>query len=87
MKTIIVNVINDVTKVPNVEELMPKEFARANELVEQGILKHLFVKDNKMGAILVLTNVNLEEAKATMQSFPMYHYFQDVIYTEAEQSF
>lgn len=87
MKTVVVNVINDVTKVPTVEELMPKEFARATELVEKGILKHLFVKDDKMGAILVLTNVNLEAAKEAMQSFPMYPFFQEVIYTEAEQSF
>jgi hypothetical protein len=35
MKTVIANVINDLAKIPNLDELMPKEMARATELVEQ----------------------------------------------------
>jgi len=87
MKTVIANVINEVAKVPNVDELMPKEMARATELVEQGILKHLFIKDDGMGAVLVLANVDVEEAKKVMSSFPMFQYFTEIIYTATDQSF
>lgn len=87
MKTVIANVINDLAKIPNLDELMPKEMARATELVEQGTLKHLFIKDDHTGAVLVLANVNAEEAKKVMESFPMFPQFQEVIYTETEQSF
>lgn len=87
MKTVIANVINDVSKVPNVDEIMPKEFARAMEMKEQGLLKHLFVKEDHTGAILVFVDVTVEKAKELMATLPMFQYFQDVIYTETDQSF
>ena len=42
MKKIIVNITDDLTKVPNLEALLPQEFARATKLQEQGVLENLF---------------------------------------------
>lgn len=87
MKTVIANVINDISKVPNVEEIMPKEFARAMEMKDEGILKHLFVKEDHTGAVLVFAEISVEDAKSAMATLPMFQYFQEVIYTETDQSF
>ena len=74
MSRIIVNVIDNLDKVPNLDQLLPQEFAVAGKLKEQGILEHLFIKNDRTGAVLVLKDVDLAKAKelvATISPFPV----------------
>jgi len=75
-KRIILNITCDLNKVPNIDELLPKEFARGVELQEQGIMEHLFVKAGRMGAVLVFNNVDEAQARQIATTFPLYKYFQ-----------
>lgn len=75
MKKVILNIKCDFDKVPNIEELMPKEFAKGEELKQQGILEHLFVNEGRTGAVLVFNNVDVEEAKKLATTFPLFDYF------------
>ncbi len=87
MSRIIVNITDDLDKVPNLDELLPKEFAAAGKLKELGILEHLFVKNDKTGAVLVLKDVDLAKAKELVAAFPMFKYFDKVEYIIAEKQF
>ena len=75
-KRIILNITCDLDKVPNIDELRPKEFARGVELQQQGIMEHLFVKAGRMGAVLVFNNVDEAQAREIATTFPLYKYFQ-----------
>lgn len=54
---IIVNTV--LGKVENIQDILPKEFAKVAELKEQGVLEHLFVKEGAAGAVLVYKNLSL----------------------------
>lgn len=86
MNTAVVNVINEVSKIPNVDELLPKEMARAMDMKEQGLLRSLFLKKDGMGTILVFVDVTLEEAKELMATLPIFQLFPEVIHTETERA-
>ena len=38
-------------------------------LKKEGIMEHFFVKDKRMGTVLVFNNVDLEEAKKMLKHF------------------
>ncbi len=76
MKRVILNVTCDFDNVPNVETLLPQELAKGEELKKQGILEHLFMKDDRMGGILVFKNVDVEGAKEIAKTFPMLEFFE-----------
>jgi hypothetical protein len=87
MSRIIVNVIDDLGKIPNLDQLLPQEFAVGGKLKEQGILEHLFVKDDRTGAVLVLKDVDLDKAKELVATFPLSKYFDQVEYIIADKQF
>lgn len=76
MKRIVLNITCELDKVPNIDELLPKEFERGEELKAQGIMEHLFVKEGRMGAVLVFTGVDENEAKEIAATFPLFEYFE-----------
>lgn len=85
MNRIIVNIKDDLVNTPNIEELLPKEFAKAAEYKKQGFLEHLFIKDDKSGAVLVFKNVDLAKAKELVSGYPMFKYFKAIEYIEVEK--
>ncbi len=87
MSRIIVNVIDNLDKVPNLDQLLPQEFAVAGKLKEQGILEHLFIKNDRTGAVLVLKDVDLAKAKELVATFPLSQYFDKVEYIISEKQF
>lgn len=87
MNRVIVNITDDLTNIPNIEELLPKEYAKATEYKEQGFLEHLFVKDDKSGAVLVFSHVDLDKAKELVSQFPMFEHFEKVEYISVEKAF
>ena len=84
MNRIIVNINCELDKVPNIDTLLPKEFERGEELKQEGIMEHLFVKDNRMGAVLSFKNVDLEGAKKIAGTFPLFKHFE-IEYISAEK--
>jgi muconolactone delta-isomerase len=76
MKRIILNITCELDKVPNIEQLLPKEFERGEELKAQGIMEHLFVKEGRMGAVLVFNVADENQAKEIAATFPLFEYFE-----------
>ena len=87
MSRIIVNITNDLDKIPNLEELLPQEFAAVAKLKEEGVLEHLFIKNDRRGAILVFTEADLATVKEKVASFPLFQYFDTVEYIVVEKQF
>jgi muconolactone delta-isomerase len=87
MSRIIVNITDDLDQIPDLETLLPKEVAHAGQLKEQGILEHLFIKEDRTGAVLVMKDIDVAKAKDLVAAFPMFKYFDQVDYTVAEKPF
>jgi muconolactone delta-isomerase len=87
MSRIIVDITVDLEKIPNLEELLPQEFAVGGKLKEAGLLEHLFVKVDKTGAVLVMDNVDIDKAKEQVAKFPLFKYFDNVEYIVADKQF
>ena len=82
MKRIHINITSNLTNVPNLDEMVAKEFARGKELADQGIEENIFTKDDFTGAILIFKGVDIEKAKELVATFPLSPYFTNVDYQE-----
>lgn len=82
---IIVNITDDLTNTPNINELLPKEYAKAAVYKKQGFLEHLFIKADKTGTVLVFKNVDLAKAKELVSGYPMFQYFTKIDYAEVDK--
>ena len=87
MKSIFVDILNHMDRIPNLNEMLDKEFAHANEWKAKGILNHLFVKSDNTGALLVMTADDINKAKELVATLPMFSYFEKVDYTDIEEEF
>ena len=72
MKRIIVDIVNYLDTLPNYQELMPQEFAISTSWIQEGVLEHRFIKENKTGAILIFKDIDMPEVKRMITSLPMY---------------
>lgn len=81
MSRIIINITDNLDKIPDLETLLPREVAHAGQLKEQGILEHLLIKDDRTGAVLVMKDIDVTKAKELVAAFPMFRYFERVDYT------
>lgn len=87
MNAVFINITDEVDKIPNIDELLPKEYQYANKLKSEGTLIHVFVKADKSGAFLVMKNVDIEKAKELLKGFPMYPHYQKVEYMYVQDVF
>ncbi|MFY7816071.1 MAG: muconolactone Delta-isomerase family protein [Chryseobacterium taeanense] len=87
MERIIVNVICDLSGVPNLEALLPQELEAASQLKEKGVLEHVFAKSDASGAILVFKGADESQVKQYVANFPLAPYFGVVVYTNTEKHF
>lgn len=87
MKRVIANVTLYPDKVPNLQELLPKEQAVTSIWKEQGILEHYFFKDDKNGVVLVFKDIDSAGAKELMTTAPLAPYFYNVAYLEVEKHY
>ncbi len=85
MSKIIVSTV--LGKVENIQEVLPKEFAKVEALKKEGVLEHLYIKDGSAGAVLVFNGLALDEVKARIASFPLYPHFNQIDYAVADQNF
>lgn len=87
MKRIFIDILNHVDRVPNLDEMLKKEYTHSAELKEKGILNHMFVKSDNTGAYLVVTADDIDKAKELITTFPMYAYFEKVDYSYIDDEF
>jgi hypothetical protein len=86
MQSIVVNVTNHLDRIEGVEALLQKEMLVVTNWKDKGILEHLFIKDDRTGAILVFKNVTAPEVKELMATLPFSPYIENTEYTLAEKA-
>lgn len=87
MKRVHVNISSNLENVPNLQELLQKEFAVVAQWKEQGILEHLFIKDTAKGAVLVFIGIDDAKANELIPTLPLSKYFEKVEYLVLEKQF
>nr|WP_314495622.1 hypothetical protein [uncultured Chryseobacterium sp.] len=85
MNTILVS--TELGKVENIEEILTQEFAVVAAWKQQGVLKHIFVKEAMGGAVLVFNETNQEKVQNLLTELPLYKHFTKVEYTLLIQQF
>ena len=87
MKMIHANITNYLDKVPNLQDILPKESAVVTGWKNQGILAHMFLKSDRSGAILVFNNIDETRAKELVKTLPLFQYFDKVEYSILDKQF
>lgn len=87
MRVVQVDITSHLAGVPNLQALLGQEFATVSRWKEEGILEHLFVKDDQAGAILVFKNVEEAHVEELIPTLPLSSYFTHVAYSAAEKQF
>ncbi|WP_343747548.1 hypothetical protein [Fluviicola sp.] len=87
MKRIIVNITCDLSKVPDLETILPKELDTSSQFKDKGVLEHVFAKDDAKGAILIFKNLDENQVKQHVADFPLAPYFEEIVYTTTEKHF
>lgn len=67
--------------------LLPQELETINKWKEKGLLEHSFVKENKTGAILILTEIDEQKVKERISELPLFPFFEKVEYTVVTKQF
>lgn len=81
MRRIIVDIVNYLDKLPNYQELMPQEFAISTSWINEGVVEHRFIKENKTGSILIFKDIEESEVRRMISSLPMFSNFDKVEYS------
>ena len=87
MRRIIVDIVNYLDKLPNYEELMPQEFAISTSWINEGVVEHRFIKENKTGSILIFKDIEESEVRRMISSLPMFSNFDKVEYSIVNDDF
>jgi muconolactone delta-isomerase len=74
-------------KVGNLEEILPKEFAKVGEWKESGILAHLFVKEAASGAVLIFNGTDVEKVRQLISELPLFSHFEKIDYILLDKQF
>ncbi len=72
---LIVETWGEISKIPNLAELMPVENNIVNELMDEGIVEQLFIKDGAKGAFFVCGETDKVKAAEALKRLPFYPYF------------
>jgi hypothetical protein len=87
MNRVFVAITNDLSNVPNLEQLLQEEHAVGSKWKAEGILEHLFVKENAKGAVLVFKDVDVETIKLLIPKLPLSKHFKEVEYSVLDKQF
>lgn len=71
----------------NFQEILKHEQEVVAKWKEEGILEHLFLRQNKNGAILIFKNMDEEKAKEYMSTLPLYKLKKSVEYLSLIKQF
>ena len=84
MERVIVKITVDLSKIPNLQELLPKEQAVVAKWKEEGIQEHLFLYGDQ-GAILVFRDIDEDKAKELIPLLPLVQYADKVEYLSVQK--
>lgn len=87
MTRVFVDITSNLSNVPNLEQLLQEEHAVVGKWKADGILEHLFIKDNAKGAVLVFKDVAVETIKLLIQTLPLSGHFVKVDYLLFDKTF
>ena len=87
MKEVFIDVLNHIDRIPNLNDILSKEYELTTKWKNEGKLVHLFVKENRTGAILVMKGVDIDTAKKMIATMPMHSYFEKVDYSYVDEQF
>jgi muconolactone delta-isomerase len=65
--------------------VMEAEYAMTNSWKAQGIIEHLFARENNGGGVVVFNGTELEKVKQLMSELPLFPYFERVDYMLLEK--
>jgi muconolactone delta-isomerase len=78
----------DMENIPaNFQEILIHEKEVVEEWKSAGFLEHLFLRQNKNGAILIFKDIDEEKAKELMEKLPLYQLKKSVEYLNLIQQF
>ncbi|MDI1355970.1 MAG: hypothetical protein PSX36_13695 [bacterium] len=78
----------DMDNIPaNFQEILTHEKEVVAQWKEEGFLEHLFLRQNKNGAVLIFKDIDEEKAKELMQKLPLYQLKKSVEYLNLIQQF
>lgn len=59
---------------------MEAEYAMTNALRDQGVIEHLFAKENDGGGVVVFNADNVAAVRALVEKLPLFPFFEKVEY-------
>jgi hypothetical protein len=71
----------------NFQEILIHEKEVVAQWKAEGFLEHLFLRQNKNGAVLIFKDVDEEKAKELMEKLPLYQLKKSVEYLNLIQQF
>ena len=66
---------------------MPQEFAISTSWINEGVVEHRFIKENKTGSILIFKDIEESEVRRMISSLPMFSNFDKVEYSVVNDDF
>lgn len=88
MKTIQVILTLDMENLPaNFQEILIQEQAMVAEWKAKGIIKHLYLRDERNGAILLFNDLSEDEVKALIEALPFFSISKKIEYFKLIQQF
>ena len=88
MNRIEVNFTLDMENIPaNFQEILIQEKVVVTLWKEEGFLEHLFLKQNKNGAVLIFKDIDEEKARELIEKLPFYPLKKSVEYLSLIQQF
>lgn len=68
-----------------IADAMEAEYAMTNSWREQGIIEHLFAKENNGGGVVIFNEIDLDKVKQLMSELPLFPYFEKLEYLVLEK--
>jgi len=63
-----------------IAQVMDAEYAMTNALRDQGVIEHLFAKENDGGGVVVFNETSVEKVQALVSQLPLFPFFEKVEY-------
>ena len=88
MKTIQAILTLDMENLPaNFQEILQQEQAIVAEWKANGIINHLYLREERNGAVLLFNNISEDEVKVLMEKLPFFAISKKIEYLKLIQQF
>lgn len=87
MKRILVNIVSHTDKIPDIEQLLPLESETVGKWKAEGVLEHLFLKQDKSGVYLVFKDVEEADVQKLIPTLPLSKFFEKIEYSVLDKPF